>query len=254
MSWTSTRHASPPRTVWAYHEIIEGILRGKIKGLWVVCTNPAHSWINQNHCRDMLDRLDFLVVQDMYHTTETARTGRPRAAGRRLGREGRDVHQLRAPHRSASKKVRRAPGQALSDFSIFRLIADAWGCGEMFRELGFAGGGVSDPQGTLREQPCDITGIEDYRMLDAAAAFSGRCARADNSNLSDGSSPMVASITPMAGRSFCSRIAPAAGTHLGKVSLLLLTGRGTASQWHTQTRTASRPCCGSCTPSICSSK
>ena len=44
----------------------------KIKGLWVVCTNPAHSWINQNQCRDILDRLDFLVVQDMYANTETA--------------------------------------------------------------------------------------------------------------------------------------------------------------------------------------
>ena len=30
----------------------------------VVATNPAHSWINQNQLKDILDRLDFLVVQD----------------------------------------------------------------------------------------------------------------------------------------------------------------------------------------------
>ena len=30
------------------------------------------------------------------------------------------------------KKVARAPGQALADFHIFRLVAEAWGCGDMF--------------------------------------------------------------------------------------------------------------------------
>ena len=45
---------------------------GKIRGLWVIATNPAHSWVNQNDLRDTLDRLDFLVVQDMYTTSETA--------------------------------------------------------------------------------------------------------------------------------------------------------------------------------------
>ena len=30
--------------------------RGEIRGLWVVCTNPAHSWINQRQARDILDR------------------------------------------------------------------------------------------------------------------------------------------------------------------------------------------------------
>src|SRR6185437_1342671 len=62
----------PREAGWPYHRIMEGILRGEIRGLWVVATNPAHSWINQGQARDILDRLDFLVVQDMYHTTETA--------------------------------------------------------------------------------------------------------------------------------------------------------------------------------------
>ena len=37
--------------------ILDGILKGKIKGLWVVCTNTAHSWINQDYARDVLSRL-----------------------------------------------------------------------------------------------------------------------------------------------------------------------------------------------------
>src|SRR5205085_6134683 len=62
----------PTRNSWAYDEIIDGIRRGKVKGLWVIATNTAHSWIHQNEARKLLDKLDFLVVQDMYHTTETA--------------------------------------------------------------------------------------------------------------------------------------------------------------------------------------
>ena len=38
----------PDRASWAYDQIIEGILSEKIKGLWVIATNPAHSWINQH--------------------------------------------------------------------------------------------------------------------------------------------------------------------------------------------------------------
>ena len=64
--------AIPRESSWPYHRIMEGILRGEIRGLWVVATNPAHSWINQGTARDILGRLDFLVVQDMYDNTETA--------------------------------------------------------------------------------------------------------------------------------------------------------------------------------------
>ncbi len=127
---------------------MEGVLRGKIKGLWVICTNTAHSWINQNLARDMLDRLDFLVVQDMYHTTETARMADLVLPAAGWGeKEGTFINSERRI--GVTKKVRRAPGQALSDFSIFRLVANAWGCGEMFDKLGFTRRGVSITQGAF---------------------------------------------------------------------------------------------------------
>src|SRR5207248_7972647 len=62
----------PDRPSLAYDQIIDGIAAGRIKGLWVVATNSAHSWIGQKALQDALGRLDFLVVQDMYATTETA--------------------------------------------------------------------------------------------------------------------------------------------------------------------------------------
>lgn len=43
-----------------------------IKGLWIVATNPFHSWIDSGRLAALREKLDFLVVQDMYHSTESA--------------------------------------------------------------------------------------------------------------------------------------------------------------------------------------
>ena len=34
--------AIPNRNSWAYHQILEGILQGNIKGLWIIATNTPH--------------------------------------------------------------------------------------------------------------------------------------------------------------------------------------------------------------------
>ena len=62
----------PSRPSWSYDGIIAEIKTGAIRGLWVVATNPAHSWIDQSELREAFAKLDFLVVQDMYSLTETA--------------------------------------------------------------------------------------------------------------------------------------------------------------------------------------
>ena len=147
----------PHEASWPYHRILEGILRGEIRGLWIVATNPAHSWINQGMARDVLERLDFLVVQDMYHTTDTAQLAHlvlPAAAWGE--KDGTFINSERRI--GVVRKVARAPGEALADFHIFKLVADYWGCGEMFRKW-------KSPQAVFQllkqlsaGQPCDITG------------------------------------------------------------------------------------------------
>src|SRR5262249_47334338 len=62
----------PTANSWAYDQILDGIDNGKIKGLWVIATNSSHSWIDQNRFNQLLAQLDFLIVQDMFPTTETA--------------------------------------------------------------------------------------------------------------------------------------------------------------------------------------
>src|SRR5258708_29623463 len=64
------------------------------------------------------------------------------------------------------KRVARAPGQALSDFNICKLIAQYWGCGEMFVRWSSPETVFQSMKEFSRGQPCDITGIADYHMID----------------------------------------------------------------------------------------
>ena len=61
----------------------------------------------------------------------------------------------------------RAPGQALADFAIFKLVAEYWGCGAMFRAWESPAAAFQVLKRLSAGQPCDITGIADYEMLDA---------------------------------------------------------------------------------------
>ena len=229
----------PQENSWAYNEIIEGILRGKIKGLWVICTNPAHSWINQSAARDILDRLDFLVVQDMYHSTETARQAHLVLPAAGWGeKEGTFINSERRI--GTIKKVHRAPGQALADFQIFRLIAQAWGCGDLFEKWTSPAAVFEMLKELSRGRPCDFSGIKDYAELDRRggiqwpSAFESSDDRQERRLFEDGRF-----FHPDGRAKFVFEPPrPMSELPTEHYPFLLLTGRGSASQWHTQTRTA----------------
>jgi assimilatory nitrate reductase catalytic subunit len=229
----------PDQPSWAYDQIMDGILKDRIKGLWVIATNTAHSWINQADAHTILDRLDFLVVQDMYATTETAAFADLLLPAAGWGeKEGVFINSER--RLGVIKQVAKAPGQALSDFRIFKLIAETWGCGEMFRKW-------ESPEATFHllkacseGMPCDITGIDDYRMLDEKRGIQWPL-------------PCGQTVEPLSERRLfedsqfytsdrraqflfeAPRPLPEPTT--SAYPFTLLTGRGTSSQWHTQTRT-----------------
>ena len=231
----------PTQASWAYNEIIEGILRERIKGLWVVCTNTAHSWINQGQARDILGRLDCLVVQDMYAGTETARMADLVLPAAGWGeKDGTFINSERRIGRI--RKVARAPGQALADFSIFKLVAEYWGCGEMFRAWRSPAATFQILKRLSAGRPCDITGIDGYDMLDERGGIQWPCPAGD---------PAVASETERRlfedgryyhpdgrARFLHEDPRPLPEPPNDRFPLLLLTGRGSAAQWHTQTRTA----------------
>jgi anaerobic selenocysteine-containing dehydrogenase len=248
----------PQRSSWAYDQILDGIESGKIKGLWIIATNTAHSWIQQTRARELLSKLDFLVVQDMYASTETAQQAHLVLPAAGWGeKEGTFINSER--RFGVLKKVSRAPGQALSDFRIFQLVAHYWGCAEMFAEW-------SSPQAVFQilkrvsaGQPCDITGIEDFRMLDACGGVQWPIRssefRVSSSELDDAADAKPETRNPKPeterrlfadGKFFHSdgkarfifeAPRPSPEQTSREFPFVLLTGRGTSAQWHTQTRT-----------------
>ena len=252
----------PKQAGWAYNEIIEGILQERIKGLWVVCTNTAHSWINQGQARDILGRLDCLVVQDMYATTETAQMADLVLPAAGWGeKDGTFINSERRI--GAIRKVARAPGQALADFSIFKLVAEYWGCGEMFRAWQSPAATFQILKRLSAGQPCDITGIDGYDALDERGGVQWPFPRSP----AQAPTGVPGALGPDARGASTAAEAPEAKAERrlfedgryyhpdgrarflyedprplpeppnDRFPLLLLTGRGTAAQWHTQTRT-----------------
>jgi assimilatory nitrate reductase catalytic subunit len=229
----------PDRDSLAYDQILEGVLAGKIKGLWIIATNTAHSWINQKDAEEVLSRLEFLVVQDLYASHETARFAHLVLPAAGWGeKDGTFINSERRI--GLVKRVARAPGQALADFFIFKLVAEAWGAGELFRRW-------TSPEATFqilkqlsRGRPCDISGIEGYSTLERlggvqwpwpeSAAGDPECERRlfeDGRFFHEDGKARFLFEAPR----------PVPEVACRRYPLTLLTGRGSSSQWHTQTRT-----------------
>jgi assimilatory nitrate reductase catalytic subunit len=230
----------PQENSLAYDQILDGIAGGKIRGLWVIATNPAHSWIHQGRARALLDQLDFLVVQDMYTTTETAQAAHLVLPAAGWGeKEGTFINSER--RFGLTRKVARAPGHALSDFAIFQLVAHYWGCGEMFTKWSSPEAVFQLMKELSRGQPCDITGIRDYAQLEECGGIQwphpeglpGK-PKAERRLFADGK------FFTGDGRArfIFDPPRPPPEPPDGDFPFMLLTGRGTSSQWHTQTRTA----------------
>ncbi|MGL5647587.1 MAG: molybdopterin oxidoreductase family protein [Clostridium sp.] len=62
----------PTKPTIPYNMIIEKAIQGEIKALWIVATNPLHSWTNNETFKKAIENLDLLIVQDIYDDTDTA--------------------------------------------------------------------------------------------------------------------------------------------------------------------------------------
>ncbi|HOX12764.1 MAG TPA: nitrate reductase [Spirochaetia bacterium] len=221
-----------------YHKILEAVDEGRIKALWFVATNPAHSWIDKHTLLHRLAKLEFLVVQDLYPGTETA--ARAHLYLPAAGSAEKDGTMINSERRlGAVRKVRDAPGQALPDFEIFLRIARAWGCGDLFREW-------TDPEAAFRilqrlsaGRPCDFSGIRGYEEIRERGGIqwpfpaSGADPAPQRRLFADGR------FYTDSGRAkfLFSEPQPMPEVPDAEYPFQLITGRGSLVQWHTQTRT-----------------
>ena len=190
-------------------------------------------------------------MQDLYHTTATAQRADLVLPAAGWGeKEGTFINSERRI--GLVKKVHRAPGQALSDFHIFQLIAHYWGCSDKFIRWTSPEAVFQLLKQISRNQPCDITGIQDYRMLDEQGGVQWPFPETENGGEPDLDSHKEEKSFSNQRRLFedgqfftedgrarflFDRPREMPEKPDDEYPFLLLTGRGTSSQWHTNTRT-----------------
>ncbi|MBC9070505.1 molybdopterin-dependent oxidoreductase [Thauera sp. CAU 1555] len=53
-------------------QLFDALAEGKVKAVWIACTNPAHSLPDQTRVRAALEKAEFVVLQEAFADTETA--------------------------------------------------------------------------------------------------------------------------------------------------------------------------------------
>jgi len=163
--WNVPVERIPTARGLAYPDIIEAVLEKKIRGLWIIATNPIVSFPNLKALQQALESLEFLVVQDGYHPTPTSEYAHLMLPAAMWGeKEGTYTNSERRV-----SKVNRAvapPGEARPDFDIFLQLAGVLGVrDEIFP-------GWSKPSDAFEEwkrvsagRLCDYSGIT-YKAIE----------------------------------------------------------------------------------------
>lgn len=106
-------------------EVMDAICNGTVKGLYVMGENPVLSDPDQNHVMKALDKIDFLVVQDIF-LTETAQYADVILPSCSFAEKtGHFTNTERRVQRL--NPVISAPGEAKEDWEIIQMIANAMG-------------------------------------------------------------------------------------------------------------------------------
>jgi anaerobic selenocysteine-containing dehydrogenase len=226
----------------AYPDIVNAVMNDRIKGLWIIGTNPLVSFPNREVLEVALGRLELLVVQDGFDTPTTAIADVVLPAAIWGEKEGTYTNSERRVSRVRAAVA--PPGDAKADFDILLAIAQRWGCrDELFP-------GWTGPRDAFEEwrrvsagRPCDYSGIT-YERIDAAGGVQWPCP-ADDPTVPLGGTPRL--YTDLQFNRPDRRAAVRAVTRQplrhppgGEYPLLLNTGR-TVEHWHTRTKTGRVP-------------
>ncbi|MDP9403899.1 MAG: nitrate reductase [Actinomycetota bacterium] len=220
----------------AYPDIIDGVLEGTIKGLWVIATNPVVSFPNRARLEKALSDLELFVAQDGFAnpTTALAHVVLPAAVwGEKAGTYTNAERRV-----SRVRKAVEPPGEARADFEIFMAVAQALGVDDQIYP------GWQGPEDAFTEwsrvsagRLCDYSGIT-WERIDAAGGVQWPC---PTGTAALAGTPRIYTDgvfqTP-SGRAklWCVTPEPIADAPSARYPFLLNTGR-TVEHWHTRTKT-----------------
>ncbi|MDY0285107.1 MAG: formate dehydrogenase subunit alpha [Bacteroidales bacterium] len=138
--WNVSPDALPGKPGLTTVEIMQAVHRGSVKGMYIMGENPVVTDPNQNHTREALENIDFLVVQDIFPTETTAYANVILPASVWAEKEGTFVNSDRRVLRV--RKALELPGEARADWQIILAVAQA---------MGVSIGTCSDPEAIFDE-------------------------------------------------------------------------------------------------------
>ena len=147
-----------------YNVIIEKVISGEIKGLWVLCTNPRHSWANNQEFEKAVNNLDFFVVQDIYEDTDSAKLCDlflPSTPA--IKKEGVIINTERRLSK-VNPVIPKEEGE-LTDYEILYKIGETLGMGDLLKGWETPRQAFELLKKCSKGMPCDITGVT-YEMLE----------------------------------------------------------------------------------------
>lgn len=222
-----------------YNKIVEGINEGKIKGLWILCTNPKHSWTNNKTFADAAKKLDLFVVQDIYDTTESAEDATvffPVVPG--IKKSGTYINLERRMCRMVP--VLERGENEISDYEAVLGVGRALGMGEQIERWSTPEACFNMLKEMSRGTPCDFSGL-DWKGLENSHGIQWPYPeRLKGENVPDQRRLYEDGhfFTPD-GKARILFEEPLDNPYpqTEKFPYIFNTGRGTVGQWHTQTRT-----------------
>lgn len=222
-----------------YNQIIEGINAGEIKALWILCTNPRHSWTNNETFASATKKLELFVVQDIYDTIESMEDATvyfPVVPG--IKKEGTYINLERRV--SAMRPVLERGENEISDYEAILGVGKALGMGDELKGWETPKDCFNLMRECSRNMPCDITGITWEALENSKGIQWPYPAEKEEENkedqrrlYSDGKF-----FTPSKKANFMfEEVRENPLPRTAEFPMVLNTGRGTVGQWHTQSRT-----------------
>ncbi len=242
--WQLAPGSLSPRPGLAAVELFEGLRSGKVKAVWIACTNPVHSMPDIARVREALQRAEYVVVQDAFAGTDTVPFADALLPASSWGeKEGTVTNSERRISRVRAAVP--APGEARADWWIAREVARriearlaAPGAAPLFQ--------AQTPEAIFDEhraltvgRDLDIGGLDYARLEEAgpqqwpfpAGSAQGQARRYGDGMFATGDGRARFHVTPYT---------PVAEATSARFPLRLLTGR-LRDQWHGMSRSGRVP-------------
>lgn len=228
--WNIAEGSIYPRNGLTAVEMFHALDTGRLKAIWIVCTNPVVSLPNLNLVKRALAKAELVIVQDCFDTETTQVADFVLPAAQWIEKSGTMTNSERRVTRN--QKLAEPPGEAKPDWWIFSRMA---------QHMGYSGFDFDNIEPIWDEyraltagRPCDQFGITNERL--AKETIQWPCPTEDHPGTPRRYTNRKFSTPDGHARFIACQHQPPKELPSMDFPLTLTTGR-LASQWHTMTRT-----------------